>query len=193
MTTKIGVAIVGASGYAARELIGILLGHPHVQITAATSRQDEAPRLDVLHPSLARRIDLTCEVFDADRIAERASFAFLALPHTASMAVVPALRRARRAGDRPERRLPPDRSPGLRRLVRPRAHRSRGPAHGRLRAAGAVSRTDPAGRPDRQPGLLHFDEHPGPGSPDRRRPDRAHRHHHRRQERSLRARAARPS
>ena len=30
--------------------------------------------------------------FDADRIAERASFAFLALPHTASMAVVPALR-----------------------------------------------------------------------------------------------------
>jgi N-acetyl-gamma-glutamyl-phosphate reductase len=92
VTTKIGVAIVGASGYAARELIGILLGHPHVRITAATSRQDEAPRLDVLHPSLARRIDLTCEVFDADRIAERASFAFLALPHTASMAVVPALR-----------------------------------------------------------------------------------------------------
>ncbi len=92
MTTKIGVAIVGASGYAARELIGALLGHPHVRITAATSRQDEAPRLDVLHPSLARRIDLTCEVFDADRIAERASFAFLALPHTASMAVVPALR-----------------------------------------------------------------------------------------------------
>jgi N-acetyl-gamma-glutamyl-phosphate reductase len=92
VTTTIGVAIVGASGYAARELIGILLGHPQVRITAATSRQDEAPRLDVLHPSLARRIDLTCEVFDADRIAERASFAFLALPHTASMAVVPALR-----------------------------------------------------------------------------------------------------
>ena len=100
VTTKIGVAIVGASGYAARELIGILLSHPHVRITAATSRQDEAPRLDVLHPSLARRIDLTCEVFDADRIAERASFAFLALPHTASMAVVPALAPARRAGHR---------------------------------------------------------------------------------------------
>ena len=93
MTTKIGVAIVGASGYAARELIRILLNHPHVRITAATSRQDEAPRLDALHPSLARRIDLTCEPFDADRIAERASFAFLALPHTASMAVVPDLRR----------------------------------------------------------------------------------------------------
>jgi N-acetyl-gamma-glutamyl-phosphate reductase len=88
-----GVAIVGASGYAARELIRILLNHPHVRITAATSRQDESPRLEALHPSLARRIDLTCEAFDANRIAEKSSFAFLALPHTASMAVVPDLRR----------------------------------------------------------------------------------------------------
>ncbi len=40
------VAIVGASGYAARELIRILLGHPGAKITMATSRQDEAPRLD---------------------------------------------------------------------------------------------------------------------------------------------------
>ncbi len=91
MTTN--VAIVGASGYAARELIRLLLSHPRVRIAAATSRQDESPRLDSLHPSLARRIDLNCEPFDAARIAERASFAFLALPHTASMAVVPDLRR----------------------------------------------------------------------------------------------------
>jgi len=89
---QVGVAVVGASGYAARELIQILLKHPGVKITAATSRRDEAPRLDALHPSLAGRIDLACEVFDADRIAERARFAFLALPHTASMAVVPELR-----------------------------------------------------------------------------------------------------
>jgi N-acetyl-gamma-glutamyl-phosphate reductase len=92
VTTKIGVAIVGASGYAARELFRILLNHPEVRVTAATSRQDEAPQVEALHPSLARRISLACEPFDADRIADRASFAFLALPHTASMAVVPALR-----------------------------------------------------------------------------------------------------
>src|SRR5208337_2813653 len=89
----VGVAIVGASGYAARELIQILLKHPGVRITVATSRQDEAPRVDALHPSLTRRIDLACEPFVADQIAERASFAFLALPHTASLAVVPALRK----------------------------------------------------------------------------------------------------
>jgi N-acetyl-gamma-glutamyl-phosphate reductase len=88
----VGVAIVGASGYAARELIRLLLNHPGARITVATSRQDEAPRLDALHPSLHGRIDLACEPFDADRLAERASVAFLSLPHTASMAVVPALR-----------------------------------------------------------------------------------------------------
>jgi N-acetyl-gamma-glutamyl-phosphate reductase len=70
-----------------------LLKHPEVKITVATSRQDEAPRLDALHPSLVRRIDLACEPFDADQIAARASFAFLALPHTASLAIVPALRK----------------------------------------------------------------------------------------------------
>jgi N-acetyl-gamma-glutamyl-phosphate reductase len=89
----IGVAIVGASGYASRELIRILLNHPGAKITVATSRQDESPRVDALHPSLSGRIDLTCEPFDADRIAERASVAFLGLPHTASLAVTPDLRR----------------------------------------------------------------------------------------------------
>jgi N-acetyl-gamma-glutamyl-phosphate reductase len=92
MSRHVGVAVVGASGYAARELIQILLRHPTARVTVATSRQDEAPRLDALHPSLARRIDLTCEAFDPDRVAERASYAFLALPHTASLAVVPGLR-----------------------------------------------------------------------------------------------------
>jgi N-acetyl-gamma-glutamyl-phosphate reductase len=92
VSAQVGGAIVGASGYAALELIRILLNHPRVVITAATSRQDDTPRLDALHPSLTRRIDLACETFDADRIADRARFAFLALPHTASMAVVPDLR-----------------------------------------------------------------------------------------------------
>lgn len=87
-----GVAIVGASGYASRELIRILLNHPGARVTVATSRQDDGTRVDALHPSLARRIDLTCEPFDADRLAERAQVAFLGLPHTASMAVTPSLR-----------------------------------------------------------------------------------------------------
>ena len=86
------VAIVGASGYAARELFRILLNHPGAKITVATSRSDESPRVDALHPSLSGRIDLACQPFDADQIADNAKVAFLALPHTASLEVVPAMR-----------------------------------------------------------------------------------------------------
>src|SRR5580693_6840042 len=86
------VAVVGASGYASRELIRILLTHPGARLTMATSRSDEAPRLDALHPSLARRIDLACVPFDPDRVAESAEVAFLALPHTASLEATPGLR-----------------------------------------------------------------------------------------------------
>jgi N-acetyl-gamma-glutamyl-phosphate reductase len=87
-----GVAIVGATGYASRELIKILLNHPGARITAATSRQDDSPRLDAVHPVLAGRTELMCQPFDPDRVASAAGVAFLALPHTASLEVVPALR-----------------------------------------------------------------------------------------------------
>jgi N-acetyl-gamma-glutamyl-phosphate reductase len=90
--SAVGVAIVGASGYGSRELIRILLGHPGAKITLATSRQDEAPRIAELHPSLTGRIELTCQPFDADAVAKHAKVAFLGLPHAASMAVAPALR-----------------------------------------------------------------------------------------------------
>ena len=132
------------------------------------------------------RIDLTCEPFDADRIAERASVAFLA----------PAAHGEH--GGRPR----PAPSAGVRvidlsadyRLTDAQVYADwyghahtdpDGPAPGRLRPARALPRADPAGRPDRQPRLLHLDEHPGPGPADRRGPDRADRDHHRRQERGL--------
>ena len=89
---KTGVAIVGASGYGSRELMKILWNHPAVKIAMATSRSDEAPSVADLHPSLRGRLDLTCEPFDADKLAEVASVAFLGLPHTASLAIAPALR-----------------------------------------------------------------------------------------------------
>lgn len=87
------VAIVGASGYAALELFRILLRHPHARITAATSRQDEGTRVADLHPGLAGRLDLPCTPADPGRLAEVAEVAFLALPHAASLAIAPELRR----------------------------------------------------------------------------------------------------
>jgi N-acetyl-gamma-glutamyl-phosphate reductase len=88
----IPVAVVGASGYAARELMGILARHPYADLVMATSRADESPSVESLHPSLNRIVDLTCEPFDADKLADKAKFAFLGLPHAASLAVVPKLR-----------------------------------------------------------------------------------------------------
>jgi N-acetyl-gamma-glutamyl-phosphate reductase len=90
MTTD--VAIVGTSGYAARELFRILLNHPLARITVAASRQDAGTRVDALHPSLAHRTDLACQTFDPDAIAAQAKFAFLALPHVASMEAARSLR-----------------------------------------------------------------------------------------------------
>jgi N-acetyl-gamma-glutamyl-phosphate reductase len=88
----IKAAILGGSGYTALELIKILLRHPQVEITAVTSRQDDSPHIADLHPSLASRLDLRCEPFNADRLLARGvQCVFSCLPHGASMTVLPSL------------------------------------------------------------------------------------------------------
>ncbi|MCR4413090.1 MAG: N-acetyl-gamma-glutamyl-phosphate reductase, partial [Thermoguttaceae bacterium] len=52
------IAILGATGYTAVELIKLLLRHPEADIVAATSRQEGSPPIAMVHPSLHRRIDL---------------------------------------------------------------------------------------------------------------------------------------
>jgi N-acetyl-gamma-glutamyl-phosphate reductase len=88
----IKVAILGASGYTALELIKLLLRHPEVTIVAATSRQEESVQVSDLHHSLAGRLDLRCQVFNADRLlAAGVQVVFGCLPHGASMSVLPQL------------------------------------------------------------------------------------------------------
>jgi N-acetyl-gamma-glutamyl-phosphate reductase len=86
------IAILGGSGYTALELIQILLRHPEVEIIAVTSRQEDSPRLDEVHPSLAGRLDLRLEPFDTDYLLARGvQCAFGCLPHGASMSTLPRL------------------------------------------------------------------------------------------------------
>src|SRR4051794_1953093 len=88
--SKVKVAILGGSGYTAVELIKILLRHPHSEIVAITSRQDE--HIADLHPSLLGRIDLRCEPFDPDKLkAKGVQVAFGCLPHGTSMESIPPL------------------------------------------------------------------------------------------------------
>jgi N-acetyl-gamma-glutamyl-phosphate reductase len=84
----IRVAILGASGYSALELIKILLRHPQAQITALTTRQAESKQVGEVHPALAGRLDLRLENLTIGQVAERADCVFCCLPHGASAAAV---------------------------------------------------------------------------------------------------------
>jgi N-acetyl-gamma-glutamyl-phosphate reductase len=82
------IAVLGATGYAAKELIRLLLAHPHAQITALTTRQDDKPHLGDVHPSLRGRLDLRLENLGVGEIIERAECVFSCLPHAASAEVI---------------------------------------------------------------------------------------------------------
>ena len=85
------IAILGATGYTALELLKILARHPHVEVTALTTRQETRPHISEIHPSLTGLFDLECENLTPEQVGERADIVFCALPHTASMDAVPQL------------------------------------------------------------------------------------------------------
>jgi len=82
------IAILGATGYTARELIGLLLRHPEVEICGLTTRQEDAPHVAEVHPSLRGLLDLRLENLSPAQVAERADCVFGCLPHAASAAVI---------------------------------------------------------------------------------------------------------
>jgi N-acetyl-gamma-glutamyl-phosphate reductase len=88
MTT---IAILGATGYTALELIKILLRHPEAEIEAVTSRQEGQPPIAMIHPSLTDRLDLRLEDLSPAEVAARAECVFSCLPHGASATVIPHL------------------------------------------------------------------------------------------------------
>ncbi len=85
------VAILGATGYTALELIKILLRHPQAEIVAVTSRQEGSPPIAAIHPSLTGRLALDLEDLEPAQVAARAGCVFSCLPHGVSAVIVPAL------------------------------------------------------------------------------------------------------
>ena len=82
--TKTKVAVVGASGYTGEELVRLLLGHPDVDLVAATSRQLAGKSLAQVFPRFAhlpKAATLAFSDSDAKAIAAQAKIVFLALPH----------------------------------------------------------------------------------------------------------------
>lgn len=86
----IRVAVQGATGYTALELLKILLRHPGTKVTAVTSRSETA-RIGDVHPALAGRMDLSLANLSPEQIADAADICFCCLPHVASMESVPRL------------------------------------------------------------------------------------------------------
>jgi N-acetyl-gamma-glutamyl-phosphate reductase len=91
---RIKTAIVGASGYSGMELLRLLLGHPGVELTAVTSRQEAGRALAEVFPRFnkAPGSGLTFIEPDPDQIAATgAQAAFLALPHGVAAEIARAL------------------------------------------------------------------------------------------------------
>src|SRR5438445_695494 len=86
---KIKVGIVGVSGYSGRELLRLLLGHPHADVVYVSANTTSGPVAE-LWPEFAGKTDLVCEPYNADKAA-RANLVFLATPHTVSMRLAPEL------------------------------------------------------------------------------------------------------
>jgi N-acetyl-gamma-glutamyl-phosphate reductase len=83
-------AVIGAAGYTGIETVRLLLGHAGLELTVVTSAADAGRRLDDLYPSLAG-CGLVFEDPSACDIAANADVVFLAVPHTASLDLAPAL------------------------------------------------------------------------------------------------------
>jgi N-acetyl-gamma-glutamyl-phosphate reductase len=79
----IRVAVAGGSGYAGGELLRLIAGHPHLQLTAVTAHGQAGSRLVDVHPQLVTLADHVLAATDPAALAD-ADLVFLALPHGAS-------------------------------------------------------------------------------------------------------------
>ncbi|OGX14929.1 MAG: N-acetyl-gamma-glutamyl-phosphate reductase [Omnitrophica WOR_2 bacterium RBG_13_41_10] len=87
----VNVAIVGVTGYAGEELLGILLKPPAVRITSVSAKIDKPLHISEIFPKFKNRIDLVCAQPNIKDIVADSELVFLALPHTVSMEIAPKL------------------------------------------------------------------------------------------------------
>jgi N-acetyl-gamma-glutamyl-phosphate reductase len=81
----IKVGIVGGTGYTGVELLRLLATHPHVQLTAITSRKEDGLPVSEMFPSLRGRVDLAFSAPEKAKLTE-CEVVFFATPHGVAMA-----------------------------------------------------------------------------------------------------------
>jgi N-acetyl-gamma-glutamyl-phosphate reductase len=88
---SVRVGILGASGFVGVELLRLVAQHPRMELVYATGDSQAGTLASSLYPSLATAYPtLVLEEFDLARAGE-CDVVFLALPHEASLALVPQL------------------------------------------------------------------------------------------------------
>lgn len=86
----IRVGILGVNGYTGYELIRLLLQHPRVQIAEMAARLERAVPISSIFGQFKKKFDMECQVFHgAEEFGRSCDLIFLALPHKASMGLVP--------------------------------------------------------------------------------------------------------
>lgn len=85
----IKVGIVGATGYTGVELLKILLHHPQVKITLATSEKYAGKKVSEVFAFFYGQTDLALEELDSPSIQKKCDFVFSCLPHKSAMTHVP--------------------------------------------------------------------------------------------------------
>lgn len=78
------VSVLGASGYTGAEVLRWVLGHPELELVAATAGKRAGQRLDAVWPQLAGHTDLVLA-----ETAPQTDVTFLCLPHGEAVRVAP--------------------------------------------------------------------------------------------------------
>lgn len=91
MKQAIRAGIIGITGYTGEELLKILMRHPRAAVTALQGRSaSEVRALKDVYAHCAH-LDLSVEALDTKKMAAACDVVFLALPHTVSFEIAPAL------------------------------------------------------------------------------------------------------
>jgi N-acetyl-gamma-glutamyl-phosphate/LysW-gamma-L-alpha-aminoadipyl-6-phosphate reductase len=83
------VGIIGASGYVGGEILRILLQHPMINVEFVTSRKYAGEYVFKVNPNLKGLTQMRFSNEDPISVASKVDVVFLALPHGASMNIVP--------------------------------------------------------------------------------------------------------
>lgn len=90
---KLRIGIIGATGYTGIELLRLLLDHPNVDITLATSEKFAGKKVGDVFPFFSARTNLVLEELKDEAVSQKCDLAFSCLPHHSAAEHVAAWRK----------------------------------------------------------------------------------------------------